>query len=262
MGGDVTLSSSPGRGSVFHLKIPVRRGNAGVAVRQSIPRRVAGIRAGTDVPRILVVDDQIENRDWLIKLLTTIGFAVRGADDGDTAIRIWEEWNPRLILMDLHMPFMNGFEATRRIKAGPRGKETVVVVLTASALDADRLAVGKSGADDFLSKPCREDQLLEKMRALLNITYDYEEIEGPHFAEAGSGAEGLAQLPEPMVEELRNATFSGNIRRLNVLIGEVREAGDAASARALQELADKYDYDALIRLLEETSSRPDGHSRG
>ena len=78
----------------------------------------------------------------------------------------WEEWNPRLILMDLHMPFMDGFEATRRIKADPRGKETVIVVLTASALDEDRLTVAQSGADDFLTKPCREDVLLEKMRTL------------------------------------------------------------------------------------------------
>jgi len=260
MGGDVTLSSSPGKGSVFHFGVPVERGDAGVTVRQSVPRRVVGIRAGTNAPRILVVDDQIENRDWLIKLLTTIGYSVRGADDGDTAIRSWEEWNPRLILMDLHMPFMDGFEATRKIKADPRGKETVIVVLTASALDADRLAVAKSAADDFLSKPCREEELLEKLRALLNITYDYEEADGtggqpPSGARASRG-EGLGQLPAALVEELRNATFSGNIRRLNALIAQVRETADLASARTLQELADNYDYDTLTQLLDQISRQP------
>ncbi len=86
MGGDVTLSSSPGKGSIFHLEIPVERGNArsGRSETELAPRRVAGIRAGTNVPRILVVDDQVENRDWLIKLLTTIGYSVRGADDVDS----------------------------------------------------------------------------------------------------------------------------------------------------------------------------------
>jgi PAS domain S-box-containing protein len=259
MGGDVTLSSSPGNGSIFHLEIPVARGDAGVAVRRNGHPRVVGIRAGTKVPEILVVDDQFENRDWLMKLLTSIGFSVRGADNGDTAIRSWQEWNPRLVLMDLHMPVMDGLEATRKIKADPRGKETVIVVLTASALDADRRTVAESGADDFLAKPCREEDLLEKMRALLNVTYDYEEIsqaegQSPAGVKALS-AEGLGQLPPALVEELRNATFSGNIRRLNELILQVRETADAGSANALQELADKYEYDALAQLLEEACRR-------
>ena len=73
-----------------------------------------------------------------MKLLPSIGFSVRGADNGEAAIRNWEEWNPQLILMDVHMPVMDGLEATRRIKADPRGKETAIVVLTASAMDNDR----------------------------------------------------------------------------------------------------------------------------
>ena len=145
-----------------------------------------------------------------MKLLTAVGFSVRGADNGEAAIRSWEEWNPRLILMDVHMPVMDGLEATRRIKADPRGKETVIVVLTASAMDEDRRAVAQSGADDFLAKPCREDELLEKMRALLNIAYDYEETERESKASfrrcAALSAERLGRLPRELVEEIRDAT--------------------------------------------------------
>ncbi len=254
MGGDVTVSSSPGNGSIFHFEIPVERGNSGVAVKQNGHRRVVRLRAGANLPGVLIVDDQTDNRDWLMKLLTAIGFSVRGAENGEAAIRTWEEWKPRLILMDVHMPVMDGLEATRRIKADPRGKETVIVVLTASAMAEDRRVVAQSGADDFLSKPCRENELLEKMRALLNLTYDYEEVseagaEAPGGVRAMSAA-GLGQLPPALVEELRNAIFSGNIRRLNELILNVRETEDAGSANALQELADKYEYDALAQLLE------------
>jgi CheY-like chemotaxis protein/anti-sigma regulatory factor (Ser/Thr protein kinase) len=259
MGGDVTVSSTPGKGSIFHFEIPVERGNAGVAVKRNGARRVIGLRAGTEVPGVLIVDDQIDNRDWLMKLLTAIGFSVRGAKNGEAAIRSWEEWNPRLILMDVHMPVMDGLEATRIIKADPRGKDTAIVVLTASAMDEDRRTVAQSGADDFLAKPCREDELLEKMRALLHLTYDYEETNGAE-GEAPDGtkalsAAGLGQLPPALVEELRNAIFSGNIRRLNELILNVRETADAGSANALQELADKYEYDALAQLLEEECRR-------
>jgi len=259
MGGDVTVSSSLGKGSVFRFEIPIERGDAGIAVRRSAPRRVMGIRTGTHAPRILVVDDQKENREWLIKLLTLIGFSVRGADNGETGIRNWQEWDPQLILMDVHMPVMDGLEATRRIKADPRGKETLIVTLTASAMDDDRRTASQSGADDFLAKPCTEDELLEKMRRLLNIAYDYEEPSGTEgHAAAGArtvSAERLVQLPRDLIEELRIATRTGNKRLLDQLILKVPEAGDVESARALQELADGYEYEALTRLLEEACVR-------
>jgi signal transduction histidine kinase/CheY-like chemotaxis protein len=258
MGGDITVTSSPGTGSIFRLEIPLERGDAGVAVRRSASRRVIGIRAALEAPRILVVDDHPEGREWLMKLLTSVGFSVQGADNGEAAIQNWERWNPHLILMDVHMPVMGGLEATRRIKAHPGGKETVVIALTASALHDDRLAVSQSGVDDFIVKPCHEDELLDKIRARLNIAYDYEETseaEGQPGAATAQSAGRLGPLPLELVEELRSATLSGNKRLLDGLILKVRETEDARSAQALQELADGYEYDALARLLEEACRR-------
>jgi PAS domain S-box-containing protein len=257
MGGDITVSSKQGQGSIFRLDIPIQRGDSGIAVRRSAVRRVVALRTGLDAPRILVVDDHLENRDWLMKLLSSIGFPVGAAENGQAAIRSWEDWSPRLILMDVHMPVMDGLEATRRIKADPRGKETAIVVLTASALDEDRGAVTQSGADDFIAKPCREDELLEKIGVLLNLAYDYEEISQAEDKPSGMAALGaaLAQLPIELVEELRNATSIGNKKLLDKLILRVPATGDARAARSLQELADKYQYDDLTRLLEEASLR-------
>jgi PAS domain S-box-containing protein len=253
MGGDVMVSSNPGQGSIFRFDIPIESGDSGMSVKRSEARHVLGIRAGTHVPRILVVDDQFENRDWLMKLLTTVGFSVRGAENGELAIRNWEGWNPDLILMDVHMPVMDGLEATRRIKADPRGKETLIVVLTASAMDEDRRKVAQSGADDFLSKPLRDDDLLDKMRSLLDVTYDYEEItEATREAlngEAPLTVDKLAGLPPELVEKLREATSNGNKRLLDELILQVQDIG---CARGLHALADKYEYDALTQLLEAT----------
>ncbi len=255
MGGDITVSSKPGQGSIFRFEIPIEPGDAGVAIHPSALRRVVALQQGQEAPRVLVVDDHPENRDWLMKLLTAVGFSVRVAANGEAAIEEWGEWSPRLILMDVHMPVMDGLEATRRIKADPRGKETAIVVLTASALDQDRRAVSESGADDFVAKPCREDELLEKMRGLLHIAYDYGEDGGPDGQPvpglAGLSAQTLRQFPPELLEQLRAATLSGSKRGLDKLILKARETEDAGSADALQLLADKYEYDALTRLLDE-----------
>jgi CheY-like chemotaxis protein len=148
---------------------------------------------------------------------------------------------------------MDGLEATRRIKAARHGDETAIVLLTANGMGEERRILSACGADDFVAKPCGEDELLETMRALLEITYDYEEESKGGGKQAGTAALSAARLgrlaPE-LLEELRNATVSGNKRLLDELIGTVRKSGDGESASALQKLADKYDYDLLTELLE------------
>jgi len=255
MGGDITVASNPGNGSVFLFEIPIGRGDAGVGIRQHASRRVIAVRAGLETPKVLVVDDHSENRDWLMKLLSSIGFSVMGADNGETAVRRWAEWNPRLILMDVHMPVMNGLEATRRIKESPGGREAIVVALTASALEEDRQTVVQSGADGFIAKPCTEDELLETMRSLLSLDYDYEEISDANGQSAAAAwtpsPEKLGQLPSDLIREIRDATANGNKKLLDELILRVPESGDNDVARSLKLLADNYEYDVLTRLLED-----------
>jgi PAS domain S-box-containing protein len=257
MGGDVTVTSSPAKGSIFRFEIPVQPSETEVAGKPSTRGRVISIRPGTNAPKVLVVDDELANRDWLMKLLTAVGYSVQGADNGESAIRAWEEWKPKLVLMDVHMPVMDGLAATRRIKADPRGKQTAIVLLTASAMDDDRRIASLSGADDFLAKPCREGELLEKMRVLLDVTYDYEEAAPDGRRPTATSAldpKCLSAVPLWLVKDLRDATNSGNKRMLDQLVSKVRETLDGP-AQVLQDLADNYSYDALTRLLEEACHR-------
>ena len=256
MGGEITLSSAGGRGTTFHFEFPVELVEASAAAWPAVRRQVIGIQPGQETPRVLVADDEPHNRGWLNKLLTSVGFSVREATDGEEAIRVWNEWRPRLILMDMRMPVMNGSEATRRIRATPAGQDTVIIALSASALDEDRQMVMQSGVNDFLSKPCREDELLEKIRTRLGLSYLYSGEDTPPPVEPGAvpgpevSPENLKTLPAEWIEQLRSAVMNGEKDRLDEVIRRV-PGQDPQFARALQQLADQYEYDALTQLLEE-----------
>jgi DNA-binding response OmpR family regulator len=152
--------------------------------------------------------------------------------------------------MDVHMPVMDGLEATRRIRTTPRLRQPKIVALTASAMNHDRQSAVESGADDFVAKPCREDELLEKMRSLLSITYQYQDLDDENQETGALTTEKLADLPRDLVEEIREATLAGNKKLLDKLTVQVQTAGHLESAQALQILVDKYDYDTLTQLLE------------
>jgi len=155
------------------------------------------------------------------------------------------------------MPVMDGLEAIRRIREEPGGGDTRIVVLTASAMEHDRARASESGADEFVAKPCREREILEKMGELLKIEYEYEEIHEAGTPSAGEGvrAEQLRLLPVQLIEELRTATSKGQRKRLGELIVDAGATVDAGTAHALQGLADHYEYDILTRLLEEACRR-------
>jgi CheY-like chemotaxis protein len=190
-----------------------------------------------------------------MQLLRCVGFSVQSAENGAAAIRVWEEQRPEMILMDVHMPVMDGLEATRRIKADPRGKGTVIVALTASALDEDRRIITASGADHFLAKPCLEDELFEAIRRLLHVNYDYENGNADDGGEAVDPvalvSKGLEQLAPELRQQLHDAIASGKKREIDQAILRVGESGDICTANALGQLAGKYAYDTLMQLLGE-----------
>ncbi len=253
MGGEIALHSEAGMGATFRFEVPVELGDAGSEPAPAASRTVTGLEAGQDTPRVLIVDDEAYNRGWLNSLLTSIGFSVREAADGAAAIRIWEQWRPHLILMDIRMPVMDGFEATRRIRAAGAGEDTVIIALSASAMDDDRHRVMQCGVNDFLSKPCSERELLEKIRVQLSLTYVYADPPDAGCLETAPPAltrESLVGLPAVCIKQLHQAILNGETSRFEELIGGVRKQHPSVAC-ALQGLAGRYEYDALNKLLEE-----------
>lgn len=129
------------------------------------------------IEKILVVDDESAARAALDSLLRREGFEVHTASDGPTALAECAKFRPDLILLDILMPGMNGFEVCRRIKATPETRLTPVVLITGLSATEDRIEGINAGADDFLCKPIDFNELLARTRSLLRLKQYTDELE-------------------------------------------------------------------------------------
>jgi CheY-like chemotaxis protein len=254
MGGDIKVSSQEGKGSIFHVEIGLSAGDvAGVAKQAADSRRIVGIELGQPTYRVLIADDNKENRDLLAQTLGPVGFELRQANDGAEAIREFQAWQPDIILMDLRMPVMDGREATRRIKSTPEGKETAIVALTASSFEDGRKDMAAIGTDGYIRKPFREPELFETIARCLGVRYVYAEgaagsLPRQSTATVTLSAEAVSRLPQDLVGRILDAASGANLKLLLTLIGQL-ETHDAHAAEGLRELANHYDYEAILRVL-------------
>jgi PAS domain S-box-containing protein len=251
MGGDITVRSEFGKGSVFTFYIVIETGRV-EDVQEIIKRNVVGIENELEDFKILVVDDTDENRQVVVKLLDMVGFKTREAIDGEDAILKFEEWNPHLILMDMRMPVLDGYEATRRIKLTEKGKHTPIVALTASSFEDERKKIGDLDIHAYIRKPFREIELFGTIGNILDINYIYDDENTPldenHAITDSEIIELISQLPDDFIAQIQNATI---VADLDLLIDLIRRIEDRNSdlARHLTALANNYDYENLQRLL-------------
>ncbi len=263
MGGDVTVASEPGRGSRFTVRVDLPLVVESEIGRTAAERRsVVGLAADQPAFRLLVVDDVAENRLLLSKLLESVGFQVREASNGDEALRVWAEYRPHLIWMDMRMPVMDGLTATKLIREAegraPDGTLPAVkiVALSASALEHERDAVVASGCDAFLAKPFRESAVFEKLSEQLGIRFEYDGTrEGPSAAAPGAilTASRLAALPPGLLSPLRAALNIGDDEAASRSVVTIR-SNDAALGDALEEAISRFQVDELLSLLEKVES--------
>ena len=120
------------------------------------------------MPKILLVEDNEMNRDMLSRRLIRNGFEIVIAVDGQQGVDLAASAQPDLILMDLSLPVIDGWEATRRVKGNPATAKIPVIALTAHAMSQDKEKALAAGCDDFDTKPVELPRLLEKINALLN----------------------------------------------------------------------------------------------
>ena len=253
MGGDLTVSSQPGIGSTFRFNVRVAKGDQTDILVDSAALRVLHLLPGLPACRVLVVDDQQENRDLLEHMLVPVGFELRTANDGAEAVTLCREWSPRLALLDLRMPVMDGFEAARRIRA-EHGSTVKIIALSAGVFAENQRMALDAGADMFLGKPFQEGDLLERIKQLTGVDYVYRDVEAEKPADQSESerelptAVEIGQLPAELVNQLREATSRADYDQMLALVEQMAAHNEAIS-RQLRQLVERFDYNTLQKVL-------------
>jgi two-component system sensor histidine kinase/response regulator len=270
MGGAIRVSSELGAGSRFEFEVPFQTVSLADLEKPPLTRRVVSLEPGQPAYRLLVVDDQEVNRKLLVKIFQPLGFEIRQAANGAEALEVWQSWSPHLIWMDMRMPVMDGYEATRRIKATTQGMATIIIALTASALEEDRQVILSEGCDDYMRKPFVENDLLEAAARHLGVRYIYEDIlpvdsttgkAGPTPAPQDGYLELLAHLQaaDPAwISSLERATILGDLDEIDHLASQIEEQ-DQELADGIASLADRFEHEQILALIKR-SRNPDEYA--
>jgi PAS domain S-box-containing protein len=190
MGGTLTASSIPNQGTIFRFDVQVSQTlPEGESMQQN--RKVRGLAPNQPSYRILIVEDDRMSRLLMVRLLKSVGFQTREAVNGQEAVQIWQSWRPNFIWMDMQMPIMDGYEATRQIRRleeeDQKDRESqkfvsdpypspIIVVLTANAFEENRTVMLSAGCNDFVSKPFQREIIFGKLAQYLGVVYLYTDL--------------------------------------------------------------------------------------
>ncbi|XXY44320.1 ATP-binding protein [Sorangium sp. So ce269] len=269
MGGRIEVQSRLGQGSLFTVTLCFSEGT----VIDPTPARSWELVTGYEGERrkVLVVDDNTENRALVRDLLTPIGFTLMEAEDGETALRLvleGKEGKPALILMDLAMPGIDGYETTRRLRLHPELRDVVILASSASITGAERDKSLSAGCDGFVPKPVQARALFDALQQHLGLTWIVRESEGQSDAEeegqtipaiAGAGAE-LGSLTPPQerdVSLLLDLAKRGRIPRLLAELQRIESENSHCGTwvRQMRSLAQGYQVAQLCKALEDLHVR-------
>jgi signal transduction histidine kinase/CheY-like chemotaxis protein len=215
MGGDLSVSSEVGKGSCFRVKLLLSEVSR-PRIASSKEDRVRGYAGPRQT--ILVVDDNEIQRDLVRELLTPLGFNMLSASTGRECLALAEDSKPNLILLDIAMPEMDGWQVAQRLRR-LSSERVAIVMLSANALDPSRLLEGEPLYDDYLMKPIDVRQLLKKIHALLNIEWTYEAESAPPAVPATLSS--LRAPPGADIDELISLGEIGHVRRILEKLREI-----------------------------------------
>ncbi len=250
MGGQIAVRSQVGCGTTFTFDIPVTVVDASTIKPKQLSRQVLGLESNQPTYRILIVDDRADLRQLLVKMLNRFEFELQEASNGIEAIEVWSSFEPHLIFMDMRMPIMDGYEATKRIKANVKGQATAIVAVSASSAEKGRTIVISDDYDDFIRKPFREAEIFDALHKHLGVRYIYDEPQNAQESNQTEALtpEALAGLPTDWLMSLEQATIECDLELILTQIDQIRDRHESL-ANALTALANEFLFNQILDLI-------------
>ncbi|MFB2837595.1 ATP-binding protein [Floridanema evergladense] len=251
MGGDITVESELGKGTTFSFYIQAKLAQQTVSNPTEEHPKVLGLVPHQSTYKILTVDDKVINRQLLIKLLSPLGFELKEASNGKEAIAIWDEWEPHLIFMDMRMPVMDGYEATKQIKSTTKGNATAVIALTASVLEEERAIVLSAGCDDFVRKPFMEYTIFDTLAKHLGVKYIYAETAlstSEKFIETVLTSTQLTCMPQEWINQIYEAALEADTNQVLQLVQQIPQT-EIKLIQSLTKLTREFEFEHIVNLV-------------
>ena len=250
MDGDITVSSTPDVGSCFHLEINIKevRMKEGNEENKKLP--IIGLKKSERKIRILIADDEPANLHLLRVILKPTGFEIIEVGDGKKVLECFTNKAPDMVFLDIRMPEMNGYEVIEKIRSNEKNTRTPIIALTASAFDEDKNEILEKGADGYIRKPFRIEEIFKAIHAHLAVPYIYGTIESKTDKKIPvSIRKEKSALPKELIESLLEAAKSIDLDRVLELTEDAEKISPPIAGE-IRELARAFQYEKLIDLLD------------
>ncbi|NPV00810.1 MAG: PAS domain S-box protein [Brevinematales bacterium] len=249
MGGDITISSTPGKGSCFSLELTIKEAQMKNGNIEDKTGKIIGLEKIDTKYRIMIADDEPANLQLLRSILKQTGFEIIGAVDGKQAFEYFIDKAPDLVFLDIRMPEMNGYEVIEKIRSNEKDTRTPIIALTASAFDEEKNKILERGADGYIRKPFKIEEIFKAVHAHLAVPYIYSTAESrTDKKKPVSLRKEEPALPKELIESLLEAAKSIDLDRVLELVDDAEKISPLI-AEEIRQLAHAFQYETLIKLL-------------